>query len=82
MWPARDETRPMSLDVHGKRFKQIFEAAGIIIDKATHAPRVFGARLGDEAGLDDAVRTLHVLCNFPELFYVLLLSLSQLIVAQ
>ena len=69
MWLTWDETRPMSLDVHGKRFKQFFKAAGIIIDKATHAPRVFGTRLADEASLVDAVRSVHVLCNFPCLIY-------------
>lgn len=55
IWPS-DKGGALSYRGHADRVKQMLEAAGVSKDKVTHAPRVFAARLADEAGLDDQVR--------------------------
>jgi hypothetical protein len=55
IWPS-DRGGALTYNGHAARVIQLLKAAGVSKDKVTHAPRVFAARLADEAGLDDQVR--------------------------
>ncbi len=57
MWPSRGR-KAMGYMAQYVRIKGMFEAVGVQITKVTHAPRVFGARMADEAGLSEEVRSV------------------------
>lgn len=58
LWPSPNETtQPISYANHKTRLKDLFKKLDIIINKVTHAPRIFAARYGEGAGLSDAVST-------------------------
>lgn len=56
IWPGKGgASNALSYQAHYARFKKIYEACGIMIGKATHAPRYAAARQADDAGLAEDV---------------------------
>ena len=56
LWPSsKNPHKAMSYTNHGERTKLMYALVGIAVAKVTHGPRIFAARLAEEAGLSDNV---------------------------
>ena len=59
MWPANDPSRNVSYQQQADYINDVLRnTLGIYVRKSTHIFRVLGARLLDEAGIDDTVSLL------------------------
>jgi hypothetical protein len=47
----------MTYQTHRNRLAALYARLEIVIGKITHAPRIYAARRGEEAGLSDVVST-------------------------
>lgn len=56
LWHASDPTQQMSYQNHKNRLAGLYARLNILIEKITHACRLWAARFGEEAGLSDGVR--------------------------
>jgi hypothetical protein len=55
MWPAHDPRHNITYDAQAKAVKAYLLERNIFISKVTHAFRIYGARVLDEAGISDQV---------------------------
>ena len=55
LWPAWDRTQNIQYQQMASNLRTVLDEEEIFIKKLTHAFRVYGARLMDEAGCDDKV---------------------------
>lgn len=61
MWPANDPSRNVSYQQQADYINDVLrKTLGIHVRKSTHIFRVLGARLLDEAGIDDAVSSFQM----------------------
>jgi hypothetical protein len=55
LWKGNNPSTNISYDQQAKSFKAVFKKNDVAAKKITHAPRVAGARLLDDHGVDDVV---------------------------